>query len=955
MTTLKKLLLRLSIRQNPGVLPLLAAFLGTFLSMQTASAASLTSGTMQIIPNTLNASLVRKTNERVTIGVPLAPCVLTDTKRFRLFDQASTEVAIFAKATLMWPAGKNNCGTQSIRALKVQFVFNATGGTRNYSWNIGARNIARDIAEAPVSEIVTNNSLKAGKKEPRVWGILDPAYLVASGIAPPSAPAGLDVYDAAYFPLQWSRLSSSLNYSTASVADWLFDRVSTNYLQALRTGDPAYYREAYLSHEWYISKMEVTGKNNNYCLGGFNVSGKADPSGGCDTKYIYLEGYKLHLALTGDDSWQPSENGTPTASGFMSSRNAAWKTIARLLVTGDVRGGSAANRPALPANGFIQRYTSLGMFWTERDLGFGLQILVNSCELTLDSTVCGWADTVVDNIRQMQIANPDGIRHYGYLSHSLLAHEGFQIPWIGTTASAYTAARSIKLNNVLGQGYQTLTAGKSVRIGSTKYTLSANAVKNADGTWTLPLATAVTVSAGTQVLAGSPANSTSQDYNHATDRIFSPWMQAIAADAVWQYYNWTTNSTNKAEAAAILLGLGRAYAAYALDATVLNTTTKALVEGAFDDYGPLKIFDSNLTEISCSSLTRAPFTRYIANSLMASPDMNARYASFVLEDGYHANEHIPEGIFQLALGMLFETDASKRAAMNAVIQDMRSWYAGYSCSAALSTKRGYNWTNKADPFGTYLYVTNVLSGTTPPPVTPPPVTPPPVTPPPTTPPPTTPAGSWVMTATGTCKEGQIWHHQCSRQWIPAADITAQSIVATCKVTNGTTCANTGLNRYWMKAANLQPSSYLMTCSKKPTLLTSRDGCYGNGAVVSYVHPSTTPTTPPPTTPPPTTPTGLSGWVMSATGTCKEGQIWHHQCTRTWIPAANITAQSIIATCKVSNGTSCANTGHNRYWMKAANFQPSTYVMTCNKKPTLLTSRDGCYGNGAVVSYVHPGS
>ena len=71
MTALKKLLMCLSIRQKPALLPLLAVFLGTLSLMQNVSAASLTSGTMQIIPNTLNASLVRKTNERVTIGVPL--------------------------------------------------------------------------------------------------------------------------------------------------------------------------------------------------------------------------------------------------------------------------------------------------------------------------------------------------------------------------------------------------------------------------------------------------------------------------------------------------------------------------------------------------------------------------------------------------------------------------------------------------------------------------------------------------------------------------------------------------------------------------------------------------------------------------------------------------------------------------------------------------------------------
>ena len=179
MTTLKNLA-RLSIRQKLCGLLLLAVFLLPFPLMQDASAASLTSGTIQIVPNTLHTTLVPQTSERVTLGVPLAPCVVTDTKKFRLYNQANTEVRVFVKPTLMWPAGKSNCATQSIRAFKVQFIFDATGGTKNYRWDLGGRNATLDIAEAPVSEIVTSNALKAGKKEPRVWGIVDPAYLVAS-------------------------------------------------------------------------------------------------------------------------------------------------------------------------------------------------------------------------------------------------------------------------------------------------------------------------------------------------------------------------------------------------------------------------------------------------------------------------------------------------------------------------------------------------------------------------------------------------------------------------------------------------------------------------------------------------------------------------------------------------------------------------------------------------------
>ncbi|MES2623847.1 MAG: hypothetical protein V4628_01090 [Pseudomonadota bacterium] len=701
---------------NYYILSLTILLVSIVTPLSSVNAATITSGTLKVTPNTLNTNIVRKANELVTMGVPLTGCTLIDPKKFRLFNENKVQVAVFVKPTLYWPATRDNCGVKSIRALKVQFVFDATKGIKGYSWDLGGRTTT-DRAEALVSEIVTNNSTKGGRKEPRVFGILDPAYLVQTGITPPSTAITADVYDTAFFPIQWSKTSSTFSYNSSTVSEWLFDRVSTNYKQAMRRGDLAYYREAYLSHEWYISQMEVTGKNTtvvDYCLGGFDFGGKASTygsgGGGCDTKYIYLEAYKLHLALTGDDSWLPKENGIPSASGNMATRDKAWRTIAHMLVLGDVRGGVTHDQPAIPQAGFIKPYTSLSTMFTERDLGFGLQNLVNACELTLDATICGWADTVTNNIRQMQIANPDGIKQYGYLSHSLRMHEGDFMPWVGNLIAAYSASKTIKVKNVLGQGHLDLTTGKTIRIGSSlNVKLAGNAIKNSDGTWTLPLATAVTASAGAKVTAIYLPSSTTMDLTHDTDRIFSPWMQAIAADAVWQYHNWTDNSAQKTKAAAILLGFGRAYAAYALDGTHLKASTKALIEAAFDDYGPIKVFNTNITLMSCTSIPDAPFTRYFSNALMSAADMNREYAVHVFQTGGYANQHTPEGVFQVALGLLFETDADKKAAMQAAITDMRMWFKHYSCPTNITNpKRLYSWSHKGDPFGTYAYVVNKL-------------------------------------------------------------------------------------------------------------------------------------------------------------------------------------------------------------------------------------------------------
>lgn len=688
-------------------------------ALQHASATPPSSGQIAVTPNNLNSTISPATNELVTIGIPIPGCVLVDAKQFRLLDDKGQEVKVFVKPTLSWPATRSPCLANSVRALKVQFTFDATQGVKMYSWDLAGRNTAQDAVEAPVSEVVTNNTRKGNFKEPRVFGILDPAYLVKTGIISASSPVSLDVYDTGYLPTLWEDTSLDLNYNTSGVTDWIYDRVSTNYKQAIRRSELKYYREAYLSHEWYIAKMEVTGKNTtvtDYCLGGFDFDGKADTfgsgGGGCDTKYIYPQAYKLHLALTGDDSWQPSENGVPSSK--MDTRSKAFNTIAHMLVSGDVRGGSVLNTPGIPAVGFIKPYNSVSAPFTERDLGFGLQAVINVCELTLDTTVCGWADTIIDNVREMQTANPDGIKQYGYLSHSLRLHEDNNyLPWIGSLKEGYSGATTITVENVFGDDYLRLTTGKTIRIGSnTNAKLASNAVNNGNRTWTLNLATPVSGAGGAPVTVVYLSNGSTVDLDHPTDRMFSPWMQAITADAVWQYFNWTDNSARKEKAASILLGFARAWTAYAVDGSQLASATKTLIEQAFTDFGPIKIFSAAHKPGPCVNVTRAPYTGYFANALMSSPENNQPYVTFITERGGYNHDHIPEGYFQLSLGLLFETDAAKKAAMTAVLADLHEWFEKYECTANLGDNRAYSWSNRLDPMGTYNYVTHLVASAT---------------------------------------------------------------------------------------------------------------------------------------------------------------------------------------------------------------------------------------------------
>ncbi|MES2625599.1 MAG: hypothetical protein V4628_09990, partial [Pseudomonadota bacterium] len=572
------------------------------------------------------------TADVVTAGIPLAPCVMQDTSTFRLLDEAGMEVPVFVKSTMTWPATKCD-GAISIRAIKLQFAFD---GKQTYTWELAPRS-QPDRAEAAVAEVVTENSSRAGLKEPAHFAINDPDYLVTAQLIPPTNPAGNNAYDEEFFPKMFNTFSTRMNFnphvSKSAAAkqgisenalgltptDWLFDRVSTIYQQALRTGNIDYYRDAYLSHEFWISKMEVTGANTtvkDYCLGGFDFGPKAQTFGsggdGCDSKYIYLSPWKLHLALTGDDSWTPQENGLP--SPLVDTREKLVKYIANASLQ---RG---------PVTGLTKPYEIDGT-WTERDAGFALQVLVGGFELTNDPAILADIKTAVGNMYKMVTENPDGLGNNGYLSHSWDRHEGTSfLPWLGTLAEDVTDSTEIVLSNTLGNGASLVKENSGIRVGKQDVPAARPIEVTPDGKWKIILKTPVTAKKDTTVLAALATfgdENRNLEWRHATDRIFSPWMQAIVADALWQLYNLTDDADLKAKSADMLLGFGRAVTAYGFDGTGMAPKTKAAIESAFN----VTIFDSGISAFSAgSALDRAPYPRYESSALMATPAMNKAYA-----------------------------------------------------------------------------------------------------------------------------------------------------------------------------------------------------------------------------------------------------------------------------------------------------------------------------------------
>jgi hypothetical protein len=675
-----------------------------------ATSSSVRANSLTITPNSIATA---SATELVTVGIPFTACTLVNLTSFKLLDELSREVPVFVKQTLSWHS-RNACPTAA-RAIKVQFAFDATAGVKTYVWNLDGRTTENDLTEQAVTEIVTDrDSIKGSFNEPRVFAINDPAYVVASGLLPPTSTQTTSTFDDNFFPEKWEYDARDFDYTTSTASNWLFDRVSTNYKQAIRRGDVEYYREAYLSHEFWSDKVETTGTNTSvadYCVGGFDMDKKSDTFGsggaGCDPKYIYSEPFKLHLALTGDDSWLPTGPAETT-------RNGLFLRMADTLYAGSERCPNTAScqAGAIATNGFSSPYVNIGDAYTERKAGFGLQTMLNICELTGDSTTCDRVDSVVNNMYLHMTANPDGLGNTGYLGHSWHLQEGSFIPYIGMIDSS-TTGTSLTVNRAVEDLSLVLAPNMAIRVkatasgGASTSTNMTSLTGGASSSWVISIEDALSVAPPNSVKGGDEGGG-NVNYLLKSDRVFSPWTQSIIADGLWQYYNWTENSGQKDKAKELIVGFANTIAAYAVDGTRINPTTKSLIESA---YG-VTVFDSGITgKIGCG-LTVAPYTRYVANTLMGTSSMNSDYAKHMFVSGGFSDQHIPEALFQLSLGIHFETDVNKKIAMQALAADTIDYFDMWSCTSGNKTNgsplndppRAYSWQNKSDPFGTYRWV-----------------------------------------------------------------------------------------------------------------------------------------------------------------------------------------------------------------------------------------------------------
>lgn len=637
---------------------------------------------ISITPNGPNGTVV-------TTGIPFARGALEHIDRFRLLDDQQVEVPVFSKPTLFWPDG-------SIRALKVQWYH---AGKLQLSFQLGLRGTGA-LLEMPVQEIPSTRAGRVGFKEPAFFTLLDPAYLVTTGIIPPTTVAGDNDYDRIWYPASFAKRVATTDFETTYGSAWLFDSVSTIYQQTLRTGVMEQLCEAYLEHEFYMAHFEVEAQSTANLTNAY--VGRWDKSPG-DLKYTYLTPMKLHLALTGDDSWTPQENGVPHAS--VADRDTFIKTVATKALT-------------QPAIGAPYTAASMRRMFTERHTGFAFQQIFAAYEMTLDPTLLGHLNTAVDNLYNMMTNNPDGWGNHGYLSHSWDAHEGSYYGYLGRTPtfapvvvpSTATAEEKeaalrqtfteVTVHSPVGEDYLKVPAGSKIKFfpyGPNGVLLDGPLVKNADGTLTAKFTAPVSIRSNqTLSFLGSGSLGT-ESMNFEADRVFSPWMQAILADGLWQYYNFTTDEVVKSRIAALLLGFGRAITAYALDGKKMDPALKVQIEEAFG---------VTVTVGAVSTATGlVPYTRYAATYLFGEPGGAPDLANYLNNNGSFADQHTPEALFQISLALQFETDPAKKAAMRATADAMTRWFSTLGTIKSNHPTRYFNWTNKQNAWGTYEYVT----------------------------------------------------------------------------------------------------------------------------------------------------------------------------------------------------------------------------------------------------------
>jgi hypothetical protein len=319
-----------------------------------------------LVPDTAGAGV-----QRVNLAVPLPPGLVGDVANVRVV-VGTDEV----------PAARHGLarhGDGSLRSVQLQVDVDPAL-TRALSVVIGQRRASAGPALVPVERTLGDGGT------PRVWAVLRPEWLAASGVAGPLLPRGavdgtpLAAWSEKCDPVRWG--TDAFVVGRGEKQGWLYDRVTVLYRLYAVLGESAPLVHAYREAAIYLGGTPI-------------VNGVAQaipvPTATDDVKYHYAQGLAIHYLLTGDERY----------------REAAEAVAARVATLWP-----------------DPRHDGVTGFWTERQAGFALLAYEWAALVSDDrSAEMGrHADAVVDAALAIQARAPGDAARGRCFAHTAAAH-----------------------------------------------------------------------------------------------------------------------------------------------------------------------------------------------------------------------------------------------------------------------------------------------------------------------------------------------------------------------------------------------------------------------------------------------------------------------------------------------------------------------------------------------------
>jgi hypothetical protein len=285
--------------------------------------------------------------QRVNFAIPLPEGLIGDASEIRIAEAGGDELATARRTLASWPDG-------SPRSVQLQVEVDV-GAVTALDVEVGAASAGGELALADVASTLVSAD---GTLGPRVWALLPPAWLAASGVAGPVTPQS----EVAGTPLDaWTGLCDYAAWGVDAFlaldddrGSWLYDRATAMYRGHVYTGSLETLESAYREAAIYLAGIVGTGTSTRIGI----------PTAEADVKYHYTQNLALHYLLSGDDRFREA------------AENVA------------IRMHDLWNDPG---------YDGGADFWTERNAGFSL-LAYEWAALVSDDQVAtfdGWASEAV--------------------------------------------------------------------------------------------------------------------------------------------------------------------------------------------------------------------------------------------------------------------------------------------------------------------------------------------------------------------------------------------------------------------------------------------------------------------------------------------------------------------------------------------------------------------------------